>query len=107
VPAADTYGKGIYPGLLMGIEVHFYNLLEEPEICSVEPEVLGCVHKLQETWDGKCELVVESHLEVPKARSTDPTNKCFQVSADTLEPQTVKARKFDGCHNWNMRVMPL
>ena len=105
VPAEDIYEEGrFHLGLPRGIDLRMNLLTIEPEFCGVEPEVLCCVHKLHETWDRKCELVEEDNLELLEARSGDPTNKCFQVGANTTEPEKAKAGE---CYDWRMRELPL
>jgi len=59
----------------------------------VEPEVLYCVRKLREMWNGKGELLEESNLQVFEARGRDTTNNRFQVSANASEPEQAKVRK--------------
>ena len=59
---------------------------------ALEPEVLGCVHKLQESWHGKSELVEDVDTELLEAWGGDPMNNCFQVSSNTVEPKTAKIR---------------
>jgi hypothetical protein len=74
---------------------------------TVEPEILCCIHKLQKTWDGKHELVEEENPEFLEARGGDPRNECFQVSANTIKPETVKVRKCDGRDGRRMHELPL
>jgi len=74
---------------------------------TVEPEVLRCVQKLQETWNGKCELLEKIKLEVFEARGSDPTGNYLQVSADTFECEPAKVRKCDMRHVWHMYRLPL
>jgi hypothetical protein len=81
VPAEDIYEKGILLGPTR-IHRHKDSLRIEPEFDTVEPEVLWSDHKLQETWDGKRELIEEVNLKLVEARCGDPTNKCLQVSAN-------------------------
>jgi hypothetical protein len=102
VPAVDIYEKGTHLGPT-GIHRHKDSLLVELEFGTVEPEVLCCVHKLQETWDRKCELVEKDNLKLLEARGGDPMNECFQVSANTGEQEPVKVREYDGSHDWRMR----
>src|SRR6266403_2371497 len=73
---------------------------------TVEPDVLRCVQKLQDTWNGKCELVEKVKLELFEARGSDPTNNCLQVSAITMECDPAKVRKCDMCHVWHMYGSP-
>ena len=89
MPALDIYDEGIRLGLFTGIDVYINSLVIEPEFGAVEPEVICCVHKPQETWDGKHELVEELDLELLEARGGDLMNKCFQVSAYTAKPEMV------------------
>lgn len=91
--AVGIYGKGMRLGLLTGINLYINLHSEEFELGTIEPEVLYCVHKLQETRDGKCELLVEDTLEPLQARSSDPTNNHFQVSGNTSEQKPSKVRK--------------
>ena len=105
VPAVDPYGKGIH--LVPTIDQRINSLQGEHKSGTVKPEVLCCVHKLQEASDGKRELVEEANIKLLEARGGDPMNKCFQVTANTLEPEMVKVRECDGCHNWRMHQLPL
>jgi hypothetical protein len=107
VPALDVYDEGIHDGLFLGIDVYIDSLVIEPEFATVEPEVLCCVDKPQETWDGKPELVKELDLELLEARGGDPMNKCFQVSANTAEPEMVKVGECDGCYDRRICELPL
>jgi hypothetical protein len=90
-----------------GIYRHKDSLRVKIEFGLVKPEVLCCVHNLQETWGGKCELAEEVNFKLLEARGGDPMNKCFQVSANTKEREPVKVREYDGCHDWRMRELPL
>ena len=105
VPAEDIYDEGrFHLGLPRGIDLHMNVLAVEPEFCAVEPEVLCCVHKLHETWDRKRELVEEVNLELLEARSGDPMNKCFQVGANTTEPEKAKVGE---CYDRRTRELSL
>ena len=73
----------------------------------VEPEVLCCIQKLLEIRQRRHELVEEFNLELLEARSGGPTNKCFQESANTVEPEMVKVGEYDGCYDRNVRRLPL
>src|SRR5882757_5282989 len=106
VPADDIYEKGMHLGST-GIHPHNDSLRVKPEFGTVKPEALCCVHKLQETWDGKRELVEEVNFKLLEARCGDPTNKCLQVSANTSEPEPAKVREYNGCHDRRMRELPL
>jgi hypothetical protein len=106
VPAEDIYVKGMHLGPT-GIHIHKDSLRVELEFGTVEPEVLCCVHKLQETWDGKRELVEEPNFKLLEARCGDLTNKSLQVSVNTSEPEPVKVREYDGCHDRRMCELPL
>jgi hypothetical protein len=89
-------------GLPTGIELY----ISPPgklEFGAVELEVLCRVHKLPETWDGKRVLVKETDFKLPEARSDDPMNKSFQISANASKPEPVKVRERDGCRDWRMR----
>jgi hypothetical protein len=91
VLAVDIYDEGLFHlGLPREIDLHMNSIVIEQEYCAVEPEILCCVHKLCETWDRKCELVEEVNEKILKARSGDPMNKCFQVCANTTEPEKAK-----------------
>jgi len=72
----------------------------------VEPEVLYCVRKLREMWNGKGELLEESNLQVFEARGRDTTNNRFQVSANASEPEQAKVRKCNMCRVWRMCELP-
>ena len=105
VPAEDKYNEGhFHLGLPRGIDLHKNSIVLEPKICAVEPEVLCCVHKLHETWDRKCELGEELNFELLKARSGDPMNKCFQVGANTKEPENAKVVE---CYDRRTRELSL
>ena len=92
--------------LSTGIKRHIIYRLGEPEHGTVEPEILRYVHKLQETRDGKCQLVEEFNFKLLEARSGNPMNKCLQVSANTTELKKAKARKRDECGDTHMRMFP-
>jgi len=51
-----------------GIDFKKNSLGNELEFGTVEPEILCCVHKLQEAWNGKCELVEEGNFELLEAK---------------------------------------
>jgi hypothetical protein len=91
--AVGIYGKDIRLGLLTGINLHKNLRPEEFELGTIEPEVLYCVYKLRETWDGKRELLVEDNVEPLEARSGDPTSNHFHVSGNTSEQKPSKVRK--------------
>src|SRR6266705_845643 len=76
VQADDTYMKREI-GLLMGIGFQINFVTGEIELGVAEPEVLCCVHKLREMWDGKCELLEEGDLELLKTRGNHPRNNRF------------------------------
>ena len=57
VAAAYSDGKSMYLGLFMRIHRNKNALVEKIECGTLEREVLYCVHKLQETPEGKRELV--------------------------------------------------
>jgi hypothetical protein len=79
VPTFGNYANDMHLRLSTGIERHINYRLGEPEDGTVEPEILCYVHKLQETGDGKCQLVEEFNLKLLEARSDNPMNKRFQV----------------------------
>jgi hypothetical protein len=106
VPAINCYNKGIRVGLTKGYR-HINLLVLEHDLGIVEPEVLGCVHKLWETWNGKRELLEELNSQVFEARGRDPTNNRFQVSANALEPEQAKIRKCNVCRDWGMCELSL
>ena len=70
-------------------------------------EALRCVHKLREMWNGKCELLEVVNLQPFEVRGRDPTNNHFQVSANALEAEETKVRKYNVRHDWGMCEMPL
>ncbi|KAF8469433.1 hypothetical protein DFH94DRAFT_773868 [Russula ochroleuca] len=107
VPAVDTCGKDIRLGLLAGIETHVNVFTGEPETSTVGLEVLCCVHKLQEPWNGKRELLEERNEDLLEARGGDSTNNCFQVSTNSLERKVTKVRKGDVCRDWRIYELPL
>ena len=82
-------------------------IVKELELATAEPEILCCVHKLQEEWDGKGKVLVEQNFELPEARGDDPTDKRFQVGSNTSEKKLVKVRKRDLCCDWSMHELPL
>jgi hypothetical protein len=85
-----------------------YNVVaKELELATAEPEVLCCVHKLQEKWDGKGEVLEEQNFELLEARGGDPTNKRFQVGGDTSEKKLAEVRKCDLYRDWSMHELPL
>jgi hypothetical protein len=50
------YRKGIHFGLRR-IHLHMnFILLSEHDFSAIEPEVLCCIHKLQERWNGMREM---------------------------------------------------
>jgi len=105
VPAINRYKEGIPVG---PTERHQYMdfLALELDHGIVEPEVLCCVHKLRETWNGKRELLEEQNLQVFEARGRDPTNNRFQVSANAFEPEEAKVRKGNVYRDWRMCELP-
>src|ERR1700679_1771493 len=72
VPAVNPYKKRTHAGLT-GRRQHISFLVLEHDLGCVEPEVLRCVHKLREMWNGKCELLEVSDSQVFEARGHDPT----------------------------------
>jgi hypothetical protein len=107
VLAADTYVKGIHLGLRRGIDLHVNHRAKKHEFDTVKPEVLRCVHKLQEMWDGICQLVEKANFKLLEARGSDPTNKFVHVGANTMEIEKAKVRKCDGCRDRRMHELPL
>ena len=107
VPAEDIYAKERRLGLLRGINLHTNSTTNEEELGTPKPEVFCCVHKLQETWDGKRELVVKVNKELLKARGGHPMNKCFQVGGNTSEPEIAKVRECDVCDDRHVRELSL
>jgi hypothetical protein len=93
--ALSIYGKGMRLDLLTWINLHMSLRPEEFELGTIEHEVFYRVHKLQETWDGKRELLVENNVEPLEARSGDPTSNRFQVNVngDISEQKPSKVRK--------------
>jgi hypothetical protein len=63
----------------MRIYLHMNHVHRELEFGTAEPDVLCCVYKLQETWNGKCELLEEPNVKLLEARDGDPTNDCFYL----------------------------
>jgi hypothetical protein len=104
VPTKDTDGKGVHLGLLTRIHLHNSVIVGKLEFGTLEREILCCVHKLQQTRDGKRELVEKENSQLLETRgaSGDPMNKCFQVRPNTSELQMVKVMKCDGCGVWVM-----
>src|SRR6266436_1089902 len=96
VPAVDFNGKGVRIGLAK-MRLHTDSLINEIEHGTVEPEVLCCVHKLNETRNGKRELFEELNVQLSEAGGGDPTNNRLQVSANTSEPNPMKVRKYGVC----------
>lgn len=100
--AADSYRKGIRLadiGLRMGIDLYIdrqRNRIWRSGFC--------CFHQLQEIWDRKRALVEKVNFKLLEAGGGDPMNKCVQISANTQEPETVKIRECDRCHD---RKLPL
>jgi hypothetical protein len=110
VQGVDPYRKGIRLkrlSIFAGNDIHIDSLPGESEYGTLKREVFCCVQKLQETWDGKHELVEILNLDLLKTRGGDPMNKCVQVSATTSVPETVKVRECDGCDDRRMRELPL
>jgi hypothetical protein len=91
----------------VGIHLHINYVVRELKFGKPEPEVLCCVHELQETWDGNRELIEEPNFKLLEARGGDPMNKCFQESSNTSELENMKVREGYSCHGWRMRVLPL
>ena len=102
VLAVDTYRKGILLGLPTGIDLQIYLPREKLEFGTLETKVLCCVHQLHKTWEREPVLVEEANMELLEARGGDLANKCFQVGANTPEPDVAKVRKCDGCRDWRM-----
>jgi len=73
VPTIDRYTKRIRVGLSEK-HLHVNVLVFEYDHDIVEPEVLCCVDKLREAWNGKRELLEELDSQVFEARGRDPTN---------------------------------
>jgi hypothetical protein len=86
----------------VGIRCHIDLVTGEMELGVAEP-----VHKLQEMWDGKRELLEEENLEPLEARGGHPTNNRFQISVNALEPKPAKVRECDGCSDWHKRELSL
>src|SRR6266852_2281546 len=99
--AINRYRKGICVGLTES-HPHINFLVLEHDIDFVEPQVLRCVHKLWEAWNGKRELLEELNMQFIEARGRDPGNNRFQVSANALEPEVTKVRKCNVCRDWRM-----
>ena len=104
---ADNIYENLGLSTVMGIDPHINSPLIKPHIGMVEPEVLCCIQKLLEIRQRRHELVEEFNLELLEAMSGDPTNKCFQESANTVEPEMVKVGEYDGCYDRNVRRLPL
>jgi hypothetical protein len=85
-PTVDTYSKGTSP-VLMGICPHTNSLTRELELGAIKPEplVLCCVHKPDETWDGKRGLFEKHNTQPLEARCDDLTNKYLEVGKPALE----------------------
>jgi len=62
----------------MGINRHINSSSENFEVDTVEPEVLYCVHKLQEMSNRKCELLKELNVETLEARDGDSDERPLQ-----------------------------
>src|SRR6267154_774737 len=107
VPAINRYTKGTRGVGLMGKHPHYNFLVVEPDHGIVEPEVLRCVDKLRETWNGKRELLEEYNLQSFDTRGRDPTNQRFQVSANASEPEEAEVRKCNVCRDWRVCEWPL
>src|SRR6267154_4470874 len=106
VPRINRYTKGILVGLT-GKHLHIKFCVLEPDRGIVEPEVLCCVDKLRETWNGKRELLEKQNLQPFETRGRDPTNKCLRVSANASEPEEAKVSKCNVCRDWRMCGLPL
>jgi hypothetical protein len=107
VPAVDIYRKGIHLGLLTRVHLRYNAVVKKLDITTVEPEVLCCVHKLQEKWDRKGKVFEEQNVELLEARGDDPTDKRFQVGGNTSEKKLAEVRKRDLCRDWTMHELPL
>jgi hypothetical protein len=108
LPVEGTVSDG-YVNMRLGVmEIHPGKKLavREHKFGSVEPEILYCIDKMQETWDGKCEFVEEPNFEPLETKGSDPTNNLFQVSAITSKPKQAKVKKCDGCRDWCMYELP-
>ena len=85
-------------------------VFEKLELGAVELEVLQCVHKLEETWNGNRTVLEEVKIELLETRGGpggDPTNKHFYEHAVSSEPNPAEVRKCDSCHGWRMRKLSL
>ena len=102
MPTKDTDGKGVHLCLLTRIHLRNSVIVGKLEFGTLEREILCCVHKLQQTRDGKRELVEKENSQLLETRGGDPMNKCFQVRPNTSELQMVKVMKCDGCRDWRM-----
>ena len=72
-------------GLLLRIEIHVNLLpgeLDSHLNLALSRLVFSVVNKLQNTWNGKRELLEEQNDEPLEARGSDVTGKRFQVSAN-------------------------
>ena len=105
MPAINRYKRLIRVALRERQQHDFIVLENDHDIA--EPEVLCCVHKLQERWSGKRELLEESNSQPFEARGRDPTNNRFQVSAYASEPEQAKVRKCNVCRDCRMCGLPL
>src|SRR6267154_2273019 len=66
--------------------LHTISLNKELELGAIKPELVPrCVHKPDETWDGKREWIEKYNIEQLEAGSGDLTNKYFDVCTDALE----------------------
>lgn len=79
----------------MRIHIHKNIIVCEPEPGTAELEVLCCTHELQEAWDGEVGLIKKDDLKLLEQRGGHSGKKCFQVGANTSEPQPAKVRKGD------------
>src|SRR6267154_4494534 len=109
VRGINPYRKGIRG---VGVDLrekhpHYNLLVVEPDHGIVEPEVLCCVDKLRQTWNGKRELLEEYNLQKFETRGRDPTNQRFQVSANASEPEQAEVGKCNVCRDWRMCGLPL
>src|SRR6267154_709520 len=105
VPAINPYSKSKRDRLTEK-HLHIDELVVKHDHGFVKREVLCCVHKLRETWNGKYELLEESNPQVFEARSRDPTHNRFQVSANAPEPEQAKVRKGNVCRDCRMSERP-
>src|SRR6266853_1381329 len=99
--------EGIHPGTLSGIYPHDSFPVIEPELGTAKPEVLCCIHELEEAGDTEFQRVQVEDLELLETGGSDPGNEWLQISDGTSEPKPAKVGECDSCSDWSRQESPV